>query len=388
MAHITQYNAEKTTSFLLQKQHIEAEFFYELETIFNGGDLVERWKALARASMIYIEMHKAEPASKLDNWMKTHGFYSCIAGTQTNGWDRGRLLTKCNQEWRVADFGTWIRIFGELTEEGCIVSNENLINKQNSAKHGDKSHWSKPKIKTPSKTPLSSDLGTSSKRMRLEHKDLSPTDKEKFDGLNTVLREIISGDPNSGIKKWRVMDQDTCGKISRYCGLMRGATISGTTADNIYFMNLLLKGTEKKSSLLRMLPLATIPSGGHHSLLEVAFPLALAQVIPACGVGEYSKFHTAKGEDSTAASAITHHLRFCEDHNYNRLMLVYYDNLGKLEGSLVCETPEAKKAFFKMFGLNSNTMSTFRSLKPYPTYKDIEKLIKSDRTVGGLRSLL
>ena len=173
----------------------------------------------------------------------------------------------------------------------------------------------------------------------------------------------------TGINRWRVMEKDTMGKMDQVFGLMPGATISGTTTDNIYFF-------EKFRGLgldpvFYMLPLATIVGGGHHSLLEVGLPLS-SNGKGAYKVGLYSTLFPTGCQDQNRPAGvyeIENILRFAEGHPDNHLMLIYYDSSQQPAGCYLYENNDKGK--WQRMCTGDDLLRVFRGVQAWPNRDQI-----------------
>jgi hypothetical protein len=91
----------------------------------------------------------------------------------------------------------------------------------------------------------------------------------------------------AGIKGTGLLNLSTVKKIDFVFGLPEGCDISGTTADSIFFMrhvNAFIEGLPERISadmipLVQLLPVATMVSQAHHTLLECALTLTLNGIL-------------------------------------------------------------------------------------------------------------
>lgn len=170
------------------------------------------------------------------------------------------------------------------------------------------------------------------------------------------------------------MEKDTCGKMDQVFGLMAGATISGTTADNIFFIKRF--ASPKMDPIFFLLPAATIVSGGHHSLLEVALPLML-NGINDYTVGLYSTLFPRGSEIKSApagAARIRSTLRSAEDDSTNHLMLLHYSG-NTPAGCILYESRLSQdKQMWGRMQTGTVLMQLFKSLAPYPNRGALNRL--------------
>jgi hypothetical protein len=213
------------------------------------------------------------------------------------------------------------------------------------------------------------DFQKDSLRRRVAFKALSLAQKGIYTNRLTLSHELMSSMPHAGSKKWAVMANDTTGKMAEVFGLMPGATISGTTTDNMYFISKFAFAVSDPA--LYLLPFGTIVSGGHHSLLEVALPLAINECID-YSVGCYSTL-IPEITNTPAARIIRNFLQAYDNRLENRLILAYYQG-ANLDGCFVCESPAEKFVWKTNFKANKSLMEKFIALQPHPNRSRVESL--------------
>lgn len=238
------------------------------------------------------------------------------------------------------DCGDMIRIWGECLENP-VFSIEVWNRQRLEAQKGPKYFWTKfVKEIEESKTEITgatnqvvgkgnttyNEVG----RQRFVRKKL-PQQKQNYTLDETEAWRMLSTMPFSGIKKWKIAESDPLQKMNKVFGLMPGATISGTTSDNISYMKLYQRVTEFHP-IMYLLPLATIVSGGHHSFLEVAYVLSLNNIID-YRVGLYTSLFpvirfTNQVIAPKGANEIKNLLKKYENHHWNHLMLISYRRPG------------------------------------------------------------
>jgi hypothetical protein len=185
--------------------------------------------------------------------------------------------------------------------------------------------------------------------------------------MGTPSKELMSSMPHAGIARWAIMADDITGKMDQVFGLMPGATISGTTTDNLFFLD--DYGRIIDDPIYNLLPLGTIVGGGHHSLLEVALPLTLNNRI-GYSVGCYSTLfpkRESRVKGNAGAMEIKYLLSAYEGRDESRLMLFYYNGAGRIDGCLVCEGYEEKKRWVKEFKTDEKLMREFMLMRDWPS---------------------
>jgi len=183
-----------------------------------------------------------------------------------------------------------------------------------------------------------------------------------------------------GINVWALKDASTIYKIDRAFGVVEGADISGTTTDNIFFLNRFVGLLKKQfpsvvgnleDPIYHMLPLASIVACAHHSLLEVALAMSINDVND-YRIGLYSTLmpfqsrHPAQGRIMSVLQRAESNLR-------NRLMVLYYRRPGTVGGCyLFAKHGRERQDFARLAKADLNMLSTFAASRTYPTQDNIE----------------
>jgi hypothetical protein len=263
--------------------------------------------------------------------------------------------------------GDWIRIFGEAIED---VAKGDLDNLRNSFQSGGDYHWTKYKGDKKGDQP---DAGrrrvTEPDRAKLQlQRNVEVASKDYY--LPSVWGFMRDISPSAGINRWRVMENDTTGKMDQVFGLMPGATISGTTTDDIFFFCRF--GEVGLDPAFFLLPLATIVAGGHHSLLEVGIPLSLngrCKYVP----GLYSTLFPEGSQVQNrpaGVGAIRAALSLAETHPTNHLMLIGYES----NTPAVCYLYNNDRQKWRQMKWGPDLLSTFKRLTPWPNKSRLRQL--------------
>lgn len=176
----------------------------------------------------------------------------------------------------------------------------------------------------------------------------------------------------SGMEMKRADRDDSCRKIDRLFGILVGATISGTTADTA----IILEGLGAPRGLhagYYLFPVATIAAALHHTLLEVALPLALIGAIDNYHVGFYTSLEPKGGlpEELGGAERV---LRAGERHQDNRHLVLWYNANGALEGCILWapnDYDEAKNTLYDA----KKMLTRVREMPRTPLQKDVARLV-------------
>lgn len=183
-----------------------------------------------------------------------------------------------------------------------------------------------------------------------------------------------------GISITTVCEDSTVKKIDRMFGLLVGCDISGTTTDTMYFIGKF--GGADVDPIYHLLPIATIVAGGHHSLLEVALSLAINRLslsgneVPGYVYSGYSVglFSTLMPTTPHAgATAVASTLASFENHQRNRLLLIYYKNQN-VEGAYEFDKHGRDKQVWGLLAsADDNMLQAYRNASSWPSHEDVKK---------------
>jgi hypothetical protein len=230
-----------------------------------------------------------------------------------------------------------------------------------------------------------------------------------------------------GISLWVQTKVDRIAKIDKVFGLSHGATISGTTTDNIFFFNrfslvdrylgedvtvmddrldkFLLQhyfyaggpmGVKYGESptrtipvfkrntiidpILYILPLGAIVGEGHHSTIECALPLVLNGIVKYT-IGDYeSLFPVDRGRRNACGpmSNVKNTLAKYEARDYDRKIVIYYNSSHDYEGYFKFN-PRKDPQWAEIAKVNQAMSDKFAGFAQYPTKEDVGKLHESIR---------
>lgn len=329
---------------------------------FNKPAILGELRRICKQSTVLLEwVQDADPSDFEKNHKKDLSTYGCFTKHGIKTWSPLSILrSKISENWDASDCGDFIRVFGEIFEKNPkyrgYVTDKNINQQRLEPQKGGADHWAK--------------AGLRDRSLKLPGPELSD--------IHTALRAIPG---EHGILRWQQGDRDTCGKLDKLFGLCPGATISGTTTDNIFFFDKFSRGGV--DSLMYLLPMAAIVGNGHHTTIEVALPLSLNNKMDYV-VGLYSTLMpkpTLKPTRSPAmleaASAIEDILEIYEKSPFNRLMVLSYTKDGKIENCHLFDQKNAadRKAWTK-FALCSQAMMDFtRTVQPNPNFLNAQVLM-------------
>lgn len=172
----------------------------------------------------------------------------------------------------------------------------------------------------------------------------------------------------SGITLSRLKRESTVRKIDTAFGLPAGCDISGTTADSIFFVELMkdfiagdvLAGmniTDRDIKTIQLLPLATMVSQAHHTVLECALTLTLNGYMN-YHAGYYDTLLPNGGCDPQIENILNDAGKRAADARLN--ILCYLSSKLKLEAYQMM-TSEEVDLFRKIARMNHNTLLTWKA---------------------------
>lgn len=200
-----------------------------------------------------------------------------------------------------------------------------------------------------------------------------------------------------GIKRFLLQESSTIRKIDAVFGLPSGADISGTTADSIFFMKnvegffqVAGHGTTFGHILpaMQLLPLATMVSGAHHTLVESAIVLTMNannpnDVYGTLGdycIGFYSTL-LASAPDDPEVSMLRSILKKWEAVAQDLHILCFWEK-GTWKGYHY-NTPREIGDFRKFARTGLGLLKKFRLFPAHVTRENLRKLAR-ERGVPGL----
>jgi hypothetical protein len=172
----------------------------------------------------------------------------------------------------------------------------------------------------------------------------------------------------SGFSNVTLNDQSTVKKIDSTFGLAEGCDISGTTADSIFFfrhVNAFIRGLPEMIGndlmpIIQLLPMATMASQGHHTIIECGLTLTLNNII-----NYRICFYTTLMPPNMGNAQLQSLFSVAEKDMRNKHMLCYWNN-GHLEGILY-DTPLEINALKDACLANEAFRSQFVRLPLRPT---------------------
>ena len=366
-----EYQRSQAEQFIMEKQSMEVGLAFDVLEVFDN-ELIQPVRDICKASIVLVDDQAGGKVKFRTAFIsKWKNVYTCFQGLAGAGWNADALLELADR-WTASKCGDWIRVYGEIVEDRFLGSSEDVV--RTSYQRGPQGSWKKPDTRGMDRGPLGKGTALSQSgyqkdrlRRRVEFSSLTNAQKGVYSSRLTPSHELMTKMPFAGAKKWAIMSDDITGKMDDVFGLMPGATISGTTTDNIYFVSKFAVAVADPT--LYLLPFGTIVSGGHHSLIEVALPLSVNGVID-YRVGCYSTL-IPEGYNTTGANIIRGFLQAYERRPENRLMLVYYRG-ASVDGCFVCESEPDKLKWKEKFKANKALMDKFIALPPNPSRDRVE----------------
>lgn len=362
---------------LVDKQALEVSLAFDLLEIFNDpkSGLIRPLRKMVSDAILYMDVvynySAATRAAFERKWYfggdsKWRGY----AGVQENHiqlWNYRHIKAQV-QHFKAEHCADWIRIFGEVIEDVLTPlgwRTEDLIRR--AGQKGDPYHWKKFDARKIAEDPIQKDAG---RRRILAEKN--PQHAE-YEAGQTPAWDFMRSQPSAGMARWDVKEGDTLGKMDQVFGLTPGATISGTTTDNIYFIDKFKR--LRINPVFYLLPAASLVSGGHHTLLEVAYPLSLNGLIDH-KIGLYSTlFPTGAGTSrlpgAEGAAEIERLLWQYENRWENNLMLVWYDAPRDPGGCVLYSHITDKGLWGRLTKADNHLLNVFKRMRPWPNIVQI-----------------
>jgi len=209
----------------------------------------------------------------------------------------------------------------------------------------------------------------------------APTHSRVARGRAVGLRLDPGG--SAGLARFLMLDQSTLAKVDRVFGLPEGADISGTTADSIYFVRqvesffLSIRNSglgqtfDAMMPAVQLLPLATMVSHAHHTLLETAIVLAM-NGYGSYSIGYYSTVMPFTKSPDPAVAQIRHLLRQY-DQLASDLHILCFKEGGRWKG-LHYTKPMEVLGFKALARTNLNLLTHFRNYPGEPTRANLHSL--------------
>lgn len=216
--------------------------------------------------------------------------------------------------WSPEDCSDIIRLYGEIVEKDPRFKNENLLKNtfrgskiitvdvpdsmgtkkiEKILKHGQKPETIKVReVKVEIKENVAFETGGtthSGQKVAFRDRERITEDPSRY-----VPLLVTQNYPNQfrGITTTRLAEHDTVRKIDQMFALPEGCSISGTTADSIFSVDVATSRT--LTGWLQLLPIATMVGQYHHTVLECGLTLTLNKKV-AYKIGFYKSLSPLSG---------------------------------------------------------------------------------------------
>ena len=365
MATITT-NVAQIQQWVKEKQTNEQEMLKKLNRAFNSPPAYNQVrKVVVSAILQMILSEDRRPVANaiaaeinLAVWTKvpTHGFYLL-----------GDLLTElfCRpNRFDINDLSELIRFIGTWVEVGGGHGGINkLINEA-----------FRPGISSPDTTWETAKKFIWDKATVRQREDRIMK-KELYHAIEAHVRGAWIPPKNnnpSGLMMFRVNRNDLCRKIDLLFGLLKGATISGTTTDTA----LVLEAWGYQHQLhagYYLFPVATIAASLHHTLLEAALALSLIGAIDSYYVGFYTTL-TPRGGFPGELGSVIGILEEAEYNRHNRHFIIWYECGDTPAGCILWDKLWEVEASRKLVE-GKALMDHVRTLSQHPSKQEVARFI-------------
>jgi hypothetical protein len=251
--------------------------------------------------------------------------------------DQGRLkgtraleqVVENSYQWTASDCSDLIRLFGAFVENEALLDRGHIAGGTNLAR----------KAKRPGAAFI--DKGSGAQRARSRGGYYSLGEETPLPHIGSAHHAVLTSRrvPGgfAGFERCTLKDGSTVKRIDSVFGLAEGCGISGTTADSMFFMGhvgdflaMMDEGIGVNNlPFIQLLPLATMGSQGHHTVLECALTLTLND-LAAYRVGFYSTLAPTHG---TVPQAIRTTLDAAERTGRDKHMICWWNSQRtELEG--------------------------------------------------------
>jgi len=292
------------------------------------------------------------------------------------GQDRvAKLDHICNHREKLdaGDCSDLIRLFGAVIENEALLNaykGQAAVDRFRDSKRvgGKTKHWGDSRARSRSGGHLISMVD-------------SPHTKQ---GQQTMLDNRRLPGQFAGMENTRLQDRSTVKKIDFAFALPEGCDISGTTADSIFFVDHMARFvgaealqqmtgvTQKDINTIQLLPVATMVSQAHHTLLECALTLTLNGFMK-YHAGYYETLKPTGGCDSDIENLFT---QAAETALENSLFVMCYRHEFKVEAYMMM-TREEIRLFKDVARMSDSTLLEWKARPLYRNKEDADKMLRS-----------
>lgn len=177
----------------------------------------------------------------------------------------------------------------------------------------------------------------------------------------------------SGLQMFRVNRDDLVRKIDLLFGLLRGATISGTTTDTVLVLEAF--GAHILHPGYYLFPVATIAASLHHTLVEAGLALSLVDCIKSYSVGFYTTLTPERGFKGEL-EGVSKLLMSAEKDMRNRCFVLWYDGDDQTPtGCILFDRPGEKELFKTKLADGKRLLNHVRILPRIPRRNDVAAFV-------------
>lgn len=346
-------NVNDIKNMINTKKTIEQYLVLEILDQFNSGTLIRELRGMAEDA---LEQISKAPRRVVREAYKEEKFLAV--------WKRLGDISNVHRQvnrMTASEVSDIIRFFGTVIEKGGAYWKKNKIHYKIGPNTFSEEDEKKKKYR------VGSEEGTFNPDLyRLRSKGIKNYNPDWMENL------VGSSQNNRGIVIKRALDKGVLGKIENTFGLWKGAAISGTTADTVYFIDRFGKGLDP---LLNLLPVATLTYNYHHALVEIAMVLTNNARMN-YSIGSYTTLLPHKSSHQ-ATGSIKGILKRFEDRIDNKLMLIFYAGTRRIDGCLLFDKYEEKRIYKKFATANMDLWRKFAKFSDYPRKYEIASFDKT-----------
>jgi hypothetical protein len=181
-------------------------------------------------------------------------------------------------------------------------------------------------------------------------------------------------DKLSGMQMFRVKGDDLCKKIDLLFGLLKGATISGTTTDTAMVLEL-FGAQHGLHAGYYLFPVGTIAASLHHTLLEAGLALTVVGAIDSYCVGYYTTLISKGGLPGELQEA-RGILEEAEQDPKNRHFIIWYDKAAERPAGCVLWNKPYELRDARRLVEAKGLMSHVATMPKVPLQQDVARFIR------------
>lgn len=392
----------------VRRANLEMGLATSLTEVFNSGPVITRLREfVAQAIEQIVGFGEADPAKVTDPRQRDRvlqqvkGIDARLRGEPALRVWRGEAPTVLTlkkilfrwKQWTAPECSDLIRLYAAVTEDKGLRQlgfvGAGAASAQDGARVGAKEgHWTQPKdFKTPAEKAQAprARIPADPKKGPAEAAAIGvplPARTHARAARDAAVLQRLDPGGSAGLARFWMLGQSTLAKIDKVFGLPEGADISGTTADSIYFV----RQVEEFFATLRrpdfqtfggltpavqLLPLATMVSHAHHTLLETAIVLTM-NGYGDYSVGFYSSLMPFTKSMDPAVAEVRRLLR-----QYDQLALdlhvLCFKEGGRWQG-LQYTDPREVLGFQRLARADLRLLAHFRGFPYEPTRADLRQL--------------